>query len=175
MVSQLDQPANQPVRNDASHEYRPVAGVDDVVRVLFAAHASTVQGLREIASEVRLIVDFRRLFTYNQTGALIVRGTGAQMLFAEWLVNELDQPANQPPKTQGPHEYRPSGAADDVVKIFFLTHGQRQDRVQQIATEVRSATGVRNLFVYNEPRALTMRGTAAQVASAGRLIAERDR
>ena len=101
-------------------------------------------------------------------------GTEAQMVFAEWLVKELDQPANQPPRTPAPHEYRPSGTVDDLVRVFFLTHAEGPQRLQQIAAEVRSTTQIKRIFTYNAPRALTLRGTAAQIAMANQMIAERD-
>jgi hypothetical protein len=175
LVNELDQPANQVAWRTASQEYRPSSTVDDLVRVFYTAHTGTSAGLQEIATDVRSIADIRRLFTYNQSTALIARGTAAQLSLAEWLVKELDQPANQPPRTPITHEYRPSGTVDDVVRVFFLTHAESPQRLQQIATEVRSVTEVKRIFTYNAPRALTLRGTAAQMALADRLISERDR
>jgi len=175
LVNQLDQPANQAARGAASDEYRPSGAVDDVVRVFHAVHAATPQGLQEIATDVRSIGDIRQLFTYNESSALIVRGTAAQIALSEWLVGELDQPANQPPRTSSPHEYVLSGSVEDVVRVFFLTHAESPQRLQQIATEVRSTTEVRRIFTYNAAKALTLRGTAAQIGWADRLIAERDR
>ena len=175
LLSQLDQPADPAARSTASHEYRPAGTVDDVVRVFYPIHTATPQGLQEMATDVRSIADIRRLFTFNESPALIARGTEAQMVFAEWLVKELDQPANQPPRTPAPHEYRPSGTVDDLVRVFFLTHAESPQRLQQIATEVRSTTEVKRIFTYNAPRALRLRGTAARIALADRLISDRDR
>ena len=104
-----------------------------------------------------------------------MRGTAAEMALGEWLVKQLDQPASAPPRTPDPHEYRPSGSVDDVVRVFFLSHADTPQRLQQIATEVRTTTAVKRLFTYNGPHAMTLRGTAAQIAWADRLITERDR
>ena len=175
LLNQLDQPANQAARGTASPEYRPSGAIDDVVRVFYTAHTATQQGLQEIATDVRSIAEIRLLFTYSQSAALIVRGTEAQMVLAQWLLNELDQPANRPPQTPAPHQYRPSGTVDDVVRVFFLIHAESPQRLQQIAAEVRSTTEVRRIFTYTAPRAMTLRGTAAQIAMADQLIAERDR
>jgi hypothetical protein len=82
---------------------------------------------------------------------------------------------NQPPRTPAPHEYRPAGTADDVVRVFFLTHAESPQRLQQIATGVRSTTEVKRIFTYTAPRAMTLRGTAAQIAMADKMIAELDR
>ena len=175
LVNQLDQPANQAARGTASPEYHPSGTVDDVVRVFYPAYTATQQALQEITTNVRSIANIRRFFTYSQSTAVIVRGTAAEMAFAEWLLNELDQPANQPPRTPAPHEYRPSGTVDDVVRVFFLAHAESPQRLQQIATEVRSTTEVKRIFTYTAPRAMTVRGTAAQIAMADKMIAERDR
>jgi hypothetical protein len=174
LVSQLDQPSRQAARSAGSHEYRPAGTVDDVVRVFFPANPETPQVLQEMATDVRIIADIRFLFIYPASTALIVRASAADIALAEWLVNELDQPANQPPRTPAPHEYRRPGTVDDVVHVFFLTHAE-SPRLQQIATEVRSTSQIKRVFAYSPPQAVVVRGTAAQIALAGRLITEQDR
>ena len=176
LVSQLDQPAGQAARSAASHEYRPSGAADDVVRIFYPAHTGTPQGLAELATDVRSIADLAKvLMVHLQSTAIIVRGTAAKIALAEWLVNELDQPANQPPRTPAPHEYRPSGTVDDLVRVFFLTHAEGPQRLQQIAAEVRSTTQIKRIFTYNAPHAITLRGAATQIALAERLISEQDR
>jgi hypothetical protein len=175
LVNQLDQPANQAARSAGSHEYRLSGTIDDVVRVFYPANTGTPQGLQEMATDVRTIANIRRLFIYRESTALIVRGTAAEIALAEWLVTELDQPANQPPRTPAPHEFRPSGTVDDVVRVFFLTHAESPQRLQQIAAEIRSTSDVKRIFPYSGPQALIMRGTTAQIALANRIITEQDR
>jgi hypothetical protein len=174
LVSELDQPANQPPRTPAPHEYRLSGSVEDFVRVLYPTHTGTPQGLQEMATNVRTIGFFRRLMTHNGPSALIVRGTASEIALAGWLVNQLDQPANQPPHAPAPHEYRPSGTVDDLVRVFFLTHAQSPQRLQQIATEVRATAEIKQIFTYNALSSLIARGSAAQIALAERLIGERD-
>jgi hypothetical protein len=175
LVNQLDQPSSQAAQSAGSHEYRPSGTIDDVVRVFYPANTGTPQILQEMATDVRTIAKIRRLFTYQHSTALIVRGTTAEIALAEWLVNELGQPANQPPRTPAPHEFRPSGTVDDVVRVVFLSHAESPQRLQQIATEVRSISDVKRIFTYSGPQALILRGTAAQIALANRLITEQDR
>src|SRR5207248_11126589 len=85
LSSPLDEsaPAQRP-ENPAAHEYRLSA--DDVVRVFHLAHAPTPQVLQEIATDVRSIADIRRLFTYNKSTAMTVRGDPSQIALAEWVV-----------------------------------------------------------------------------------------
>ena len=174
LVSELDQPANQPPRTPAPHVYHLSGTVEDVVRIFYTTHTGTPQDLQEMATDVRTLGNFRRLFIYNGPSALILRGTGAEMALAEWLVNQLDQPANQPPQAPTPHEYRPSGTVDDLVRVFFLTHARSPQHLQQIATEVRTTAEINRIFAYTALSSLVARGTAAQIALADRLIAERD-
>ncbi len=175
LVNQLDNPANQAIRSSVSYEYRPSSSVDDVVRIFYPAHTKTPQALQEMATDVRTIADIRRLFTYSATSALILRETPARIALAEWLVNELDHPANEPPRTPAPHEYRPSGTVDDVVRVFFLAHAGATQRLQEIATEVRTAAEIKRIFIYSASSSLIARGTAAQITLADRLITEQDR
>jgi hypothetical protein len=68
-----------------------------------------------------------------------------------------------------------SGTAEDVVRVFYLPHSGTVQHFQEIATFVRSTTQIRRAFTYNAPRALTLRGTADQIAQANQLIQERDK
>jgi hypothetical protein len=76
------------------------------------------------------------------------------------------------PSPIGRHEYRLPGGGDDVVRVFYLTHAETAQRLQEIAT---SMAEIRRLFIYNAPRAMAVRGTAGQIALADRLIQERDK
>ena len=100
-----------------------------------------------------------------------MRGTADQIAIAEWLFNDLDKQSQNP----GTHELRLPGGGDDVVRVFYLTHAGTPQRLQEIATEVRSMAEIRRLFIYKAPSAMALRGTAGQIALADRLIQERDR
>ena len=118
LVKQWDNsaPVQQP-ENPAAHEYR--LSSDDIVRVFHVAHAPTPQVLQEIATNIRTIADIRRIFTYNAPTLITARGDASQIALAEWLVNQLDQPANPAARSSASHEYRPSSTADDVVRVFY--------------------------------------------------------
>jgi len=94
------------------------------------------------------------------------------MALAEWLIQQLDQPANR--QEQAKHEYALPGG-DDIVRVFFLTHTGTPQELQEVAVQVRTTTQVRRLFTYNAPRAMALRGTADQIAMAERLIKERNK
>jgi hypothetical protein len=170
MIQQLDEAAAaqapaQTLQN--SPEYS--AGSNDVMRVFYLTNAKTTQDFQEIANAIRTTTEVRRLFTVNATRAMTVRGTPDEMAMVEWLAGELDKPAGSQP-SQASGAYRVPGAADDVVRVFYLPAAQSVQDFQGIANAVRSGTQTRRLFTYNAQRALAIRGTANQLALAENMI-----
>jgi hypothetical protein len=172
LINELDKPAAGPLPvNSAAHEYKLPGSADDVVRVFYFAPSETQRGIQEVMSSIRSVVDIHRLMPYAARPALIVRGTAAQVAVAAWLVNELDQSANaQVSAPEGPHEYAIPGGGGEVVRVFYLPHTLTPQALQAIDVAVRSATNVRRLFPDFTHKALTMRGTPDQIATAERVI-----
>lgn len=183
LVSELDKPTGAqssiaPGANPLPHEYRMPGSRDDVVRVFYVRHAGTPENLQELVTAVRSIGDIPRLFVYHAQEAVVLRGTAEQLALAEWLVHELDRPPAAPsPNPRNPHpvphEYRIPGGDGEMVRAFYLFDAGPQD-LGKAAAAVRSATGVRAVFVNTAQRAVVMRGTAGQIAVAERLIQELD-
>jgi Fe2+ or Zn2+ uptake regulation protein len=73
------------------------------------------------------------------------------------------------------HEYRPPASADDVVRVFYVTHAASPQDLQEIVTAVRSVAEVQRLFVYNALQAVAARGTAQQISLAAWTIEQLDR
>ena len=89
--------------NATAQEYR--LSSDDLVRVFHLAHTPTPQSLQGMATDVRTVANIRRLFTYNEKSVITVRGDASQLALAEWLVNQLDQPANHVARGTASSEY----------------------------------------------------------------------
>jgi hypothetical protein len=174
LVKQVDKPTGERIQSSAPYEYRDPNGRDDnVVRVFYLTHTTTVQDFQEVAVLTRSIADIRRVFTCNAPRALAVRGTADQVALAEWLVNQLDQPAHE--QSSAPYEYRAPVVGDgNVVRIFYLTHTATVEDFQTIATQIRKETSIRRVYTYNAPRALALRGTANQMAIAEHMIKNLD-
>jgi hypothetical protein len=173
LVTELDRPlAPKPTTQPARQ--RLVAGsTEDVVRIFTVANADSIQSLQEIATLVRAMTEIRRVFTYNAPRNVVVRGNPEQIAMAGWLFHELDRPAQTPPGSD-PHEYR-GPQSNDILRVFYLAHAPTPQRLQEIATQVRTMAEIRRLFTYNQPRALAIRGTPDQLELADRLIKERDK
>ena len=138
-------------------------------RVFYLTHTSTPQQFQEVATVIRTMTDIREATLNNEQKSVAVHASAGQIALAEWLFNELDNPAVQPSLL---HEYRVPGAADDVVRLFYLTRTPTVQDFQEVATVVRTIAGFTRAFTYNEPRAYVVRGTAAQIGLAEWLLKE---
>lgn len=147
-----------------------------MIHLYYVSSASTVRDFQELSNAVRTATMIRMAFTYNAPRALVLRGTGNEISLADWLVSELDDPANA--KSPAPQAYRialnSSDAArfGDVVRVFYLSAATTVQDFQEIANLVRTAATIRSAFTYSTPRALTLRGTDDQIALAAWLIHE---
>jgi hypothetical protein len=135
-------------------------------RVFYLAHTETAQDLQEIAMAVRAVGQIRQVSVDTEQ-----RPSSDRMLLADWLVNELNQPAPQGPRP-APHQYRVPGNSDDIVGLLYLMPTSTPQDFQEIAAAVRSNLNIRRLFLNTAQRALVLRGTNGQVAEAERLVAE---
>jgi hypothetical protein len=174
LVRQIDEPvgAQSSDQHAATRELHMPGTRDDILRVFYVNHTDSVQSFQEVATMVRSISAIPRLFTYNETRAIAARGTAEQMAMADWMIKQLNQPAGPEPlaKREPSPEFRVSDSADDVVRIFYLTGAPTLQAFQQSAVAIRAKTQIRRVFTYNAPRALAVRGTAAQLAVAEQLV-----
>lgn len=180
LFNELDQPANRALRisqgsDPVPLEYRMPGNVDEVVRVFYLTHAATPQHVQEIATNIRGLTHIPRLFTYNTPKAVVLRGTTVQIKTAAWLIREFDQPANRL-KGQGLliREYRPPDASDSELRVFYLTSPITLPALQEIATVIRGTADIHQLYTHNEPRAVLLRGTRWQVVMADWLVKQLD-
>ena len=95
-------------------------------------------------------------------GAVTVEGTAEQIAMADWLVGQLDLPANG--QFSGVHEYLPPAGGGDVLRVFYATHSSTPQELQEIATIFRTIADVRWLVVYSPLSAVVGRGTVRQMS-----------
>ncbi len=138
-------------------------------RVFYLTHTDTVQQFQEVATVIRTIANIKQVSTDNDQKSVTVHATDGQIAMAEWLFNELDNPAVQP---SVPHEYRVPGNSDDVVRVFYVTTAPTVQDFQEISTLVRTIANITRVFTYNAPKALVIRGTAVQIGLAEWLVKE---
>jgi hypothetical protein len=176
LVGELEQPAGQ---NPSSNEHRLWTNADPrgevVVRVFHATYAVAPPDLDKLAAGIRNTADIRRISTYKAARAIIVRSTAEQIALGEWLFQQLDQPAvGQPgaPMSQSFSEYEYFAPYDryNIVRVFYLPQFATTEDFQEFATRVAMTADLREVFTYNAPRALVVRGAIDQVEVAERMI-----
>lgn len=142
---------------------------------IYLANGETTQELQGIITTLSSVGDIRQVSVSAGTG-LVVSGTADQIAFAKWLIGELDRPSTGPATVNSPeHEYHLPGSGDDVVRVFYLTHSETQQNLQEVMTLIRALENISRLFPYPAQRALTVRGTAAQISLAAWLVNELDK
>jgi hypothetical protein len=161
-----------PIPADSNvHEYLMPSGTDNVVRLFYIDSGQTVQEFQEFATMLRTIAEIRRVFTYNAGKILAMRGTADQMGMADYFTNQLAKTAPAP----RPHSVTPAylgepvvthNMVENVTNIFFVANAATTQDFQELATLIRTISGLRRVFIYNTPRAIAVRGTSDQVALA---------
>ncbi len=170
LVKELDRSTTPQVNAPLIHEYRVSSGTDDLVRVFYLHNAETVQQLNEAATLIRSIGELRQLLTYASRRAIALRATADQIALADWLIHELDQPADSTRR-----EFRLLTSADDLVRMFRVRHSETTKDFNELATLIRSIGQMRRLFTNNSQRAIALRGTPEQIAFAEWMINELDK
>jgi hypothetical protein len=145
-------------------------------RVFYLTNTGTSQQFQEVLTTIRAVADVKPASVSVADRSFTLQATDEQIKLVDWLVNELNRAAPEPPPAPQPqnstaHEYRVAGA-DDVVRVFYITWSRQPQDLQEIATITRSVVGIRQLFTYTTLKAMTVRGTAAQVAIAEWLVNE---
>ncbi len=166
-VKQLDRPA-QPT---SPQDYPPTAGSDNSVRIFYLSHPTTVQQLQEIVTNIRQIIDIRRVFVYNALKAVAVSDAASKLAMAAWLVNQLDQPVGV--ASPAPNQYQL--AANDIAQVFNTTNPQNPQQLQEMVTTIRSIGDIQRVFTYNARKIIVVRSAADRIALAAWLVKQLDR
>jgi hypothetical protein len=132
-----------------------------------------LQDVQSIITTLADIGDIRQADADSARTAVVVNGTAEQIAFAKWMVSELDKPATAPfPANSAEHEYKMQGSSDDLGRVFYLANSETQQSQQEVMTAIRAVENIRRLFPYPSRRALTVRGTVAEIALAEWLVNE---
>jgi type II secretory pathway component GspD/PulD (secretin) len=174
MVPLLDQPAGvQPAAAPLEHTY-PDPRNATAVRVFRLAHATTPLAMQEIVNAVRSIAEVQRIVGNTPVFTLTLRGTPDEVALAAWIVQELDQQAGTRAAT-AMDEYPGPSIRGEIVKVSSLAKIRTPEAMQQLVIATRSTAGMQRIVFITAPRALMLRGTAAQMEAAERLIQDADK
>ncbi|MDQ6708446.1 MAG: hypothetical protein M3Z85_21010, partial [Acidobacteriota bacterium] len=143
---------------------------DDTVVVYALAHANSPQSVQELITTLRAVLSIQKIFQATAPKLLAIRGNEEQVQMLEWLIPELDRET----ANTAPNEMRVPGGSDDVVHVFYLSRLTSGQSLIGLLKELRSIAQFPRASLRMAPPALVLRGTADQIAMAGRLIELRD-
>ena len=136
-----------------------IPGAEGVVEIFHLRPVAAGSGLPELAKLLRSLGEIRCVLAHRAATAIVVRGTPEQVLMADWLVAQLDRAV---PSAES--EFALPGASDDFVHLFYLPPSRP---LQAVAVKLR-----KGVFTYPPLRAVAVRGTAAEIAVARKLISQ---
>jgi hypothetical protein len=174
LFTELDSTPIVPRQHSSNRGYELAGDKEGTIRIFYAAYTASMQEFQELAQLIRTTPEMRRTFTYNALSAIVVRGTSTQIGLAESLFNELDKPPAVPFQHSTSPEYLLSGDKEGVTRIFYVAYANGVPAFQEIAQAIRGVVEVRRTFTNNPQRAITVRGTAPQVAMAEWLFNDLD-
>ncbi|HUQ90236.1 MAG TPA: hypothetical protein VM120_01065 [Bryobacteraceae bacterium] len=89
LVDELDKPLDPQAAPRKSSGYHYAAGgLEGFVRIFYLPDTPTAQSFQQAAVQIRGATKIRRVFTYNKSRALTLRGTSEQIAMAEQLIKE---------------------------------------------------------------------------------------
>lgn len=183
LVQQLDRPAGGPSaerQKPGVFEYHPPAGHDDgdnAVRVFHMTHTDT-QTLEEVLTVMRFGADIDHAMAFIAGGDVVVRAAPQRVAMAEWVVQQLEQPADAERKTVAFEYQSPDGGRDalaSAVRIVYLTNTGTPEAIWALVRLVRTGTGVPRVFPVTSLKALVIRAEPKRVVAAENLIAVTDK
>jgi hypothetical protein len=165
LTPQMDQAAT--VRSNASVQTYQVAGGGnyDAVLVYGLAHTGTNFDLQEILTNLRTVLDIQKIYLRTGPQLLEIRGSAGQMQMAQWLIAQLDK---QTVAGSGAEMPMPGGK-DSVVHVFYLADGANAGDALKSVRQMKVPVA----YIRTSLPALTVRGTADQIAMVGASLALR--
>jgi hypothetical protein len=133
-----------------------------------AERVATLPDLQEMVNAIRVLGEIARTAVYAPANALVWRGKVWQNDFALWLVRELVSP----PAANGmaPISYRLDKASASV-RIFYFAPETTVQELGQIVSSIRAKAPAQRIVAVNAERAIALRGTDIEAATAERIVA----
>ncbi|MBY0503303.1 MAG: hypothetical protein K2X03_05320 [Bryobacteraceae bacterium] len=136
-----------------------------LAKVYYLRHIQPGQDLMAAAALVRALTAMPAMMVHPSRSTYVVRGSPADVKLSSWLIAQLDQPEVKD------GEFRLPGDGDETVKVLALPATLTPEQLQDVAIKVRGISGVPRIFMLPTPRAIVVRGSATQVATAGKMAA----
>src|ERR1017187_2937270 len=171
ILPQIDKAAG----DNAHHEYRLPSG--DIGRVNFVPNVQKAQPMQELLTILRTVGDVQKIFTFTSNQAIILRGPDWEVAFAEWIIDQINQPIAQKPDTTprefsvGGPDYRGMGHGARVNLLAGMTSPKQ---MQELLTVLRTVGDIQKIFSYSNSHALVLRGGDTDLQRAEWIIQQLD-
>jgi hypothetical protein len=88
LVHELAKPVTTEILASMPYTFDFYHDGNNTVRVFYVKDVPTVIAFQQVATQIRTTTKMRRVFTYNETRAIAVRGTEAQLALAEQMLKD---------------------------------------------------------------------------------------
>jgi hypothetical protein len=147
------------------HDYPGTVSSDQEVKIYYLAHTASAQEMQEVVNLTRSIADIRYFLPVQALGAIVARGTPADIDTSEWLLTELDRPAEALPPGHVEHAV-PNDSRYGLAQIYVFKNVATPQALQEAVNGTRSLADIQRCFPYNSHKVLAMRGSLDQIAFA---------
>jgi hypothetical protein len=132
--------------------------------------ATSPYAIQEMINTVRTVADINRVFPFNQTHAIVARGNDDQIAIADWLSSMLDKipPGQGEASAHIQIQFPPT--PDIEERVFYLPATTGQADIQQLVNRIRTDTKMNIVIPSLSAMAISMRGSATQVAQAEEIV-----
>lgn len=150
---------------------------DSVARVNFPANMEKPQETQEILTVLRTVADVQKIFTFTPNHALVLQGKDYTVSFAEWIIEQLDQPIPAKPEasmrefTVGGPDFRGMGHG---ARVCFLATLNSPRQTQEILTILRTVGDIQKVFSFSSRGALVFRANDTDLKRAEWIIQQLD-
>jgi hypothetical protein len=172
LFGRLDKPVDPQTVKPAGYEFPAPNGAMESVRVLYFTQDERSENPQQMINLIRTATEIRRAHDYSPRGAIVLRGTAAQIALAEWLFGELNKPVNpQTNRTAAYQQTAPTGRSE-AVRLFFFSRNETDQDLQEIMQMIRTMADIQAVNPYPPKRAIVVRGTPAQIALAEWVVSQ---
>lgn len=161
----------------ALHEYRLPSG--DTARVVFFSNAREPRDMQELLTILRTVADVQKIFAIDSNRALVIRAPEWQILFSQWIIDQLNLPMGQKPDAT-PHEFTVGGPDwrginnGHGARLNFLANMTSPQQTQELITVLRTVGEIQKVFTYTGSHALVLRDGDTELQRAEWLIQQLD-
>jgi hypothetical protein len=149
----------------------------DVGRLNFLRNLSKPQEVQELLTVLRTVADVQRIYSFTPNHAIAMRGDDWTVSFAEWIIEQIDQPLQEKPEastreyTVGGPDFRGMGHG---ARINFLSSLTSPQRTQELLTVLRTVGDVQKVFSFSSRHTLILRAGDTDLNRAEWIIQQLD-